>query len=80
MPENQEPIGRILLLAGPEKTASEEATLLSQGGFQVRAAATREEALAAVAAESFDLVLVDLDHAGEQNGLEVCRQIRANPN
>lgn len=81
MPENQEPIGRILVVDAASGDTAQEMELLSKGGFQVRRVASTQEGLEAVGAEPFDLVLVDLDHAGEwQNGLEGCRQIKANPN
>ena len=52
--------------------------LMKQAGFQVRTAADGEAALAAVAAELPDLVLLDV-MMPRKNGCEVCQAIRANP-
>lgn len=52
--------------------------LMKQAGFQVRTAADGEAALAAVAAELPDLVLLDV-MMPHKNGYEVCQAIRANP-
>ena len=50
--------------------------LMKQAGFQVRTAADGEAALAAVAAELPDLVLLDV-MMPRKNGYEVCQEIRA---
>ena len=52
--------------------------LMKQAGFQVRTASDGEAALAAVAAELPDLVLLDV-MMPRKNGYEVCQAIRANP-
>ena len=52
--------------------------LMKQAGFQVRTAADGEAALAAIAAELPDLVLLDV-MMPRKNGYEVCQAIRANP-
>jgi DNA-binding response OmpR family regulator len=52
--------------------------LMKQAGFQVRTASDGEAALAAVAAEQPDLVLLDV-MMPRKNGYEVCQAIRANP-
>lgn len=52
--------------------------LMKQAGFQVRTAADGEAALAAIAAEQPDLVLLDV-MMPRKNGYEVCQAIRANP-
>ena len=52
--------------------------LMKQAGFQVRTAADGEAALAAVAAELPDLVLLEV-MMPRKNGYEVCQAIRANP-
>jgi len=52
--------------------------LMKQAGFQVRTASDGEAALAAVAAERPDLVLLDV-MMPRKNGYEVCQAIRANP-
>lgn len=81
MPESQEAVGSILVVDAASGDTAQELTLLTQGGFQVKRVASLQEGLEAVGKEPFDLVLVDLDHAGEwESGLEGCRQIKANPN
>ncbi|MBK8752500.1 MAG: response regulator [Candidatus Competibacteraceae bacterium] len=52
--------------------------LMKQAGFQVRTASDGEAALAAIAAEPPDLVLLDV-MMPRKNGYEVCQAIRANP-
>ena len=52
--------------------------LMKQAGFQVRTASDGEAALAAIAAETPDLVLLDV-MMPRKNGYEVCQAIRANP-
>jgi DNA-binding response OmpR family regulator len=52
--------------------------LMKQAGFQVRTASDGEAALAAVAADTPDLVLLDV-MMPRKNGYEVCQAIRANP-
>lgn len=52
--------------------------LMKQAGFQVRTASDGEAALAAIAAEAPDLVLLDV-MMPRKNGYEVCQAIRANP-
>lgn len=52
--------------------------LMRQAGFQVRTASDGEAALAAVATELPDLVLLDV-MMPRKNGYEVCQAIRANP-
>ncbi|MFN3869099.1 MAG: response regulator transcription factor [Hyphomicrobiaceae bacterium] len=50
--------------------------LMKQAGFDVRLARDGEEALAAVAADPPDLVLLDIN-IPKRNGYEVCQAIRA---
>lgn len=50
--------------------------LMKQAGYRVRLARDGEEALAAVAAEPPDLVLLDIN-IPKRNGYEVCQAIRA---
>ena len=52
--------------------------LMKQAGFQVRTASDGEAALAAVTADTPDLVLLDV-MMPRKNGYEVCQAIRANP-
>jgi PAS domain S-box-containing protein len=52
--------------------------LLRQAGFDVREAMTGAEALRLVAAESPDLVLLDVN-LPDLDGIEVCRRIKADP-
>ncbi|MBL8250522.1 MAG: response regulator [Candidatus Competibacter sp.] len=52
--------------------------LMKQAGFQVRTASDGEAALTAIAAETPDLVLLDV-MMPRKNGYEVCQAIRANP-
>jgi len=52
--------------------------LMKQAGFQVRTASDGEAALAAMATEAPDLVLLDV-MMPRKNGYEVCQAIRANP-
>ena len=50
--------------------------LMKQAGFQVRTASDGEAALAAVTADTPDLVLLDV-MMPRKNGYEVCQEIRA---
>jgi DNA-binding response OmpR family regulator len=52
--------------------------LLKQAGFRVRAVSDGEAALAAVAQDPPDLVLLDVMMPG-RDGYAVCQDIRANP-
>lgn len=52
--------------------------LMKQAGFQVRTASDGQAALAAVAAEQPDLMLLDV-MMPRKNGYEVCQAVRANP-
>jgi DNA-binding response OmpR family regulator len=52
--------------------------LMKQAGFQVSTAADGEAGLEAVAAESPDLILLDV-MMPRKNGYEVCQTIRENP-
>ena len=52
--------------------------LLKQAGFRVRTVANGEAALAAVAQEPPDLVLLDVMIPG-RDGYAVCQEIRSNP-
>jgi two-component system, OmpR family, alkaline phosphatase synthesis response regulator PhoP len=52
--------------------------LLTQAGFRVRTASDGEAALAAIAQEPPDLVLLDIMLPG-RDGYAVCQEIRRNP-
>ena len=52
--------------------------LLKQAGFRVRTVSDGEAALAAIAQEPPDLVLLDVMIPG-RNGYAVCQEIRGNP-
>lgn len=52
--------------------------LMTAAGFEVRVARDGDTALAAVAEQAPDLVLLDVMIPG-RDGYEVCREIRANP-
>ena len=52
--------------------------LLKQAGFRVRTVSDGEAALAAIAAEPPDLVLLDVMIPG-RDGYAVCQEIRGNP-
>ena len=52
--------------------------LLKQAGFRVRAVSNGEAALAAIAQEPPDLVLLDVMIPG-RDGYAVCQEIRSNP-
>lgn len=86
MPESEAPSTsappvpeKVLLVEEDEALAQEQITLLTGGGFEVRRVPNCKEGLALVNREAFDLVLLDLDRVGEISGLEMCKQIKANP-
>jgi DNA-binding response OmpR family regulator len=53
--------------------------LMKQAGFDVRAVEDGDAALAAIAADPPDLVLLDV-MMPKKGGYEVCQTVRANPN
>ena len=69
---------RILVVDDTPQNVKLLADLLSVKGYRVSTAASGEEALAKVAAEKPDLVLLDVMMPGI-SGYVVCRQIRASP-
>ncbi|HEX6530872.1 MAG TPA: response regulator [Burkholderiales bacterium] len=71
-------MSRILVVDDTPQNVKLLADLLTLKGYQVSSAANGEEALAKVAAEKPDLVLLDVMMPGI-SGYDVCRQIRANP-
>lgn len=70
---------KVLLVEADEALAQEQVTLLTGGGFEVRRVPNCKQGLELIAREAFDLVLLDLDRSGEISGLEMCKQIKANP-
>ncbi len=70
--------GRILVVDDTEANRILLQEILELDGHQVSVAADGAEALAAVAREEPDLVLLDVNMPG-MNGLEVCRRLRADP-
>jgi adenylate cyclase len=68
----------ILVVDDSPKNVKLLADVLGMRGYRVTTAASGEEALACIAAEAPDLVLLDVMMPGI-GGYEVCRQIRANP-
>jgi signal transduction histidine kinase/CheY-like chemotaxis protein len=68
----------VLVVDDEPDTVQFERTLLEQEGFRVVAAASGQEALAALGREPVDLVLLDLKMPG-MDGIEVCRRIKGDP-
>ena len=69
---------RILVVDDDENILNLEKTILEQKGFQVTRAASGGEALEALKAGSFDLVLLDV-MMPELDGFAVCRKIKEDP-
>jgi len=67
---------KLLIVEDDEKTAGALASGLREEGYDVSAASTGEEALAALAAASFDAVVLDWMLPG-RDGIEVLTTIRA---
>ncbi|MGH8573973.1 MAG: response regulator, partial [Gammaproteobacteria bacterium] len=72
------PPARILVVDDTPANVKLLADLLAVQGYAVSTAANGDEALAKVAAEDPDLVLLDIMMPGI-SGYEVCRAIRDNP-
>lgn len=68
---------RILIVEDEESLLKLESILLGSKGYQVTGVKDGLTALDALAAESFDLVLLDIMMPGI-DGFEVCRRIREN--
>jgi adenylate cyclase len=70
--------GHILVVDDVPRNVKLLADVLAAKGYRTRTAASGEEALAAIAAEAPDLVLLDVMMPG-LSGYDVCRRIRADP-
>lgn len=70
-----EPRGRILVVEDEEGIRRSLTTRLGLEGFSVLQAATGDEALRIVGADSPDLLLLDIRLPGSTNGYDVCRQL-----
>ena len=70
--------GKILVVDDLPQNVKLLADLLTVKGYEVTTAASGPEALAKIAADVPDLVLLDIMMPG-MNGYEVCRKIRENP-
>ena len=68
---------RILLADDEPRLLHIVSMYLGMEGYDVRAVSDGEEALRAMAAETFDLAVLDVMMPGV-DGIEVCRRIRAN--
>ncbi len=69
---------RILVVDDDENILSLERTILEQKGFDVTGASGGAEALKLLAAQVFDLVLLDV-MMPEVDGFTVCRKIKEDP-
>jgi DNA-binding response OmpR family regulator len=69
---------RILVVDDAPDVLNGTAHLLESAGYVVDRAATGERALAAIAAQPPDLLLLDRD-LGSTDGLEICRRIKREP-
>lgn len=67
--------GRLLVVEDDEDSRVILARILKKDGFVVSAAADGPQALAALAADSFDLVLLDVEMPG-MNGFDVVQHVR----
>ena len=70
--------GSLLLVDDCDQNTTMFALLLERQGYTVKAVSTGEEALAAVHAGGFDLVLLDLNLPG-MNGAQVLAQLKLHP-
>jgi putative two-component system response regulator len=78
MPPNRSSAGLVLVVDDDQGIRQYLAQLLRGLGYQADTATNGHEALARVAAQHPDLVLLDLDMPGI-SGLEVCRRLKSDP-
>jgi PleD family two-component response regulator len=71
----QNPKGRILVVDDDENAVEILTRMLAREGHESLAASTGAEALATLAKENVDVILLDVMMPG-MDGLEVCRQLR----
>jgi DNA-binding response OmpR family regulator len=69
---------RILAVDDDVPAVSSLKQILAQRGYDVQTATSGESALELIEQGSYDLFILDVNMPGV-NGLEVCKQIRANP-
>ena len=69
---------KILIVEDEESLLKLESILLTSKGYEVRGVANGRAALDAIAAETPDLVLLDI-MLPEIDGFEVCQRIKENP-
>lgn len=69
---------KILIVEDEESLLKLESILLTSKGYDVKGAATGQEALDAIERDQPDLVLLDIMMPG-LDGFEVCRRIKINP-
>ncbi len=77
--QNDDPVPRVLIVEPDAKEARHMTALLAGGGLEIRHLTDCKEAIGLIEKESFDVVLLNLDHGGETSALDMCRQIKANP-
>jgi CheY-like chemotaxis protein len=68
--------GTVLVVEDNPDVAEVTASMLEQLGYQVRAVGDAQAALAAIAAQQFDLVVSDIVMAGSMDGIALAREIR----
>jgi CheY-like chemotaxis protein len=70
--------GRVLLVEDDEQVRETVSTALRAAGFEIRTAATADEALSRIdGGEHFDAVLTDVVMPGELSGLDLAEQLRS---
>ncbi len=73
--EQQKPL--ILLVDDEQEVLDEVSAVLTDAGFECRCCTTADEAIAEARANSFDLIISDINLHG-RSGLEMCEQIKQN--